>query len=281
MPNKTLVKTHYPDIHCETILTEVYPEKRLKFTGEADAAVASAAVDFAIEDGKTYIVSIDREDYEAVAASGEVKTDRGSISTEAGQMTVKLDAKEAGSHTVRVTTSERTLCKIPEDFLPEHLQFGETVEKGDTLTWDGNTEGLVNAGGAFYKVSDAVLTDEQIKGCSFSLPDGTTVMIGDSWDGMVASGYYSEDCVVPEVIAFARKENATLKGITFPEPGIYCMAIEGTYIASVTVPGYGGFESKTVTPLDEKYMPILTSPGGKKYKIAVADDGTLTTTAVS
>ena len=36
----------------------------------------------------------------------------------------------------------------------------------------------------------------------------------------------------------------------------------------------------TYIPLDEKYMPTLTSPNGTKYKITVADDGTLTTTAV-
>lgn len=33
-------------------------------------------------------------------------------------------------------------------------------------------------------------------------------------------------------------------------------------------------------PMHEELMPILTSPGGKKYKLTVADDGTVTTTAV-
>lgn len=34
-------------------------------------------------------------------------------------------------------------------------------------------------------------------------------------------------------------------------------------------------------PMDENLMPILTSPGGKKFKISVNDDGTLATTEVT
>ena len=39
-------------------------------------------------------------------------------------------------------------------------------------------------------------------------------------------------------------------------------------------------ETVTTKPLGEKYMPTLTSPNGTKYKITVADDGTLSATAV-
>ena len=291
MPNKTLVKTHYPDIHCETILTEVFPEKRLKFTGESDAAVASAAVDFAIENGKTYIVSIDREDYEAVAASGEVKTSRGSLSTEAGQMTVKLDAKEAGSHTVRVTTSERNLCKIPEDFLPEHLQFGDktTTRGGDTLTWDGNSAGLVGStsrdGITYYKVSDNVFTDAQMKAMTLSVSIGETFVFADEWESAQGVGINAtEACTIAFMVASVREDGAVCNGLTFPEKGFYLGSVSGgAYFANKVTSPEPVFVTTTtvVTPLDEKYMPTLTSPGGKKYKLAVTDDGTLTTTAVS
>ena len=37
---------------------------------------------------------------------------------------------------------------------------------------------------------------------------------------------------------------------------------------------------KTVTPLDEKFMPILTSPSGKKFKLSVDDSGAVTATEV-
>ena len=33
--------------------------------------------------------------------------------------------------------------------------------------------------------------------------------------------------------------------------------------------------------LDEKYMPIITSPSGKKFKISVDDSGNLTATEVT
>lgn len=275
MPNKTLVKTHYPDIHCETILTEVFPEKRLQFTGEADAAVASAAVDFAIEDGKTYIVSIDREEYEAVAASGEVKTSRGSISTEAGQMTVKLDAKEAGSHTVRVTTSERNLCKNPDDFLPEHLQFGDGAKAFEPIVWGGNTEGLeqfaYGVGLNYYKIGEYVGL-EQVKSMYFRAKHNGAPMEMDLTADVTedAHGWLSMVLVASD-------------GQLYSDAGVMPA---GLWVIDFSAVGFteGYLEinpASTVKPMDEKYMPILTSPGGKKYKIAVTDDGTLTTTAVS
>jgi hypothetical protein len=35
-----------------------------------------------------------------------------------------------------------------------------------------------------------------------------------------------------------------------------------------------------VNPMNEKYMPILTSPSGKKFKITVDDSGTISATEV-
>ncbi len=39
--------------------------------------------------------------------------------------------------------------------------------------------------------------------------------------------------------------------------------------------------SETIQPMAEEFMPLLTSPNGTKYKLTVADDGTLSAVAVS
>lgn len=39
--------------------------------------------------------------------------------------------------------------------------------------------------------------------------------------------------------------------------------------------------TKTVTPMAEDFMPVLTSPNGTKYKLTVDDTGALSTTEVS
>lgn len=70
--------------------------------------------------------------------------------------------------------------------------FGEetvVVNEPLNITWDGNTEGLVSiADTPFYKVSDLVLTDEQIKTATITLSDGLSLYIGDEWEMMVSEG---------------------------------------------------------------------------------------------
>lgn len=39
-------------------------------------------------------------------------------------------------------------------------------------------------------------------------------------------------------------------------------------------------DAETITPMDESFMPVLTSPNGTKYKITVDDTGALSATAV-
>lgn len=38
---------------------------------------------------------------------------------------------------------------------------------------------------------------------------------------------------------------------------------------------------QTIKPLDEKFMPTLTSPNGTKFKLSVADDGTISATEIT
>ena len=154
--------------------------------------------------------------------------------------------------------------------------FSEVVTGGDTLTWDGNTEGLVTAlEGMLYRISDKVITSADCK-------NGMT--IGIVWDGEESRAQYDYDLLSENeaFVGFLQTEEAffipsdnfvfELAGeAVFPKAGIYVM--EG--VASITIPGYNGFEQTIVTPMDEKYIPdtiVRTNDlDGKLSKVLTSD----------
>ena len=114
------------------------------------------------------------------------------------------------------------------------------------ITWDGNTEGLVCVDASeavgepanFYKVSDNVFTDEQIKlmfyhDCSHEFSP-FNYAISDVWGRMVDGGFVTADLVALSdfSVVFVRKKNATLvfpngwATPTFPECGVYFKSVE-------------------------------------------------------
>lgn len=117
---------------------------------------------------------------------------------------------------------------------------------GDTLTWDGNTEGLL-AVGHMYKVSDVVLTDEQIKSSMIVMGDNT-MNVSDSWDVLVELGAITPEIVHLEAVAIVRKPNATALGYSYPECGIYFFIYGTEYVNSLTIPGYDGFTGGQAEP---------------------------------
>lgn len=149
--------------------------------------------------------------------------------------------------------------KMVAGSLPEHLQFGETVVGGDTLTWDGNTEGLVSVG-EFYKVSDTVFSAEDCTNgidaslinniidavfqseCSAVGVNGSTV-VRDIENSPIAVS------IPPEGVG------VDLDGLTFPETGTYLLNAGFMHCGSLTVHGFGGFPTKVIKPIDKKYLP--------------------------
>ncbi len=133
--------------------------------------------------------------------------------------------------------------------------FGESPTGGDTLTWDGNTEGLetLAEGSPFFRVSDSVLEVSDFVGASLLWSDGLGVsideaMVNDS-EGPVGVYYaempyiYSVDATVAEQIGCA--------------PGLYFLNTGGDgYTASLTIPGYTGFP--VTKQIDPAYIPPLT-----------------------
>lgn len=150
------------------------------------------------------------------------------------------------------------------DFI-KNKPFGDSPTGGDTLTWDGNTEGLVNAINMFYKVSDAIVTiDDFANGWSYVMSDGRI--------GSETAEYASEYApgVVSALSMWCIAESGVgvdIGGLAFPESGIYFANIDGMHTTSVTIPGYTGFPS--TKKIDPKYLP---SVGGIKYVYINEDD---------
>ena len=107
-----------------------------------------------------------------------------------------------------------------------------TVNEQLNIQWDGNTDGLLGTDYNFYKYSDDVFSDEDIKKITIAFgsidPEGDrySELFGYYWDTIVEMGAATEDFVLFHAepwVAFIRKENTYIEffGATFPEPGVY------------------------------------------------------------
>lgn len=161
---------------------------------------------------------------------------------------------------------------IKTEVLPEHLQFGQEIEvAGDTLTWDGNTEGLeilkspdgddiirltgstltasdIANGGKITFVGDFGIINESVDATSFEMsPDnyGAQILMNDDLTFVAFLITVPYDNYIVET-----------SGATFPKKGLYYSPIAGNITQlSFTINGYNGFITKTVTPIDQKYLP--------------------------
>lgn len=132
----------------------------------------------------------------------------------------------------------------------------ETVG-GDTLTWDGNTDGLIYTemdGQKMYRISDAVPTlADCVNGTHVVYSEGTeidspytiieevTAAFGAlmPYDGMIVAAYDNQKIDV---------SGGSGVYITFPKAGVYTGILnsDGVYIASLTIPGYTGFTKEII-----------------------------------
>ena len=131
------------------------------------------------------------------------------------------------------------------------------VSGGDTLTWDGNTSGLVCVADMLYKVSDVVLLESEVENIVLQTFAGTpcveeTVQIY-FFDGAGMIAGTPEDADGPaDMIGLyiVPAENFDMFGdgsIIMPYPGIYA-----NLAFSLTIPGYTGFITEK---LDPKVLP--------------------------
>ena len=149
--------------------------------------------------------------------------------------------------------------------------FGEGTTLGDTLTWDGDTNGRVSViDGLYYHVSDSVpALDDFRNGC-------TVVYHQNMWEDedeyielevpfeMIQESYQENGFVMFESFFVIPTDNYVVYDIVLPKAGIYLMYQGGTddngnlyfhYQSSLTIPGCGKLTGTTVTPIDEKFIP--------------------------
>lgn len=162
----------------------------------------------------------------------------------------------------------------PDDpaYVKNRTHYKEVKEvAGDTLTWDGNTEGRVSVDafaemvGTLCKISDAVPTLEDcISGATYTVAYyGEQENLSVGYDEIAEMSYFVGCLCIGDFTALVAPENnfqIEIEGVTaiFPEAGLYTVIGGDNLLTSLTIPGYTGFVTKTETvkPLDEKYLPM-------------------------
>lgn len=123
---------------------------------------------------------------------------------------------------------------------------------GDTLTWNGNTEGLTHIEAInVYKISEAIVTAEDVSNGYYLTSSGE----GSSGTAVLSCIEMANGVLMTNVdgyfFIFVSEEGAgvDVDGITFPEPGVYSSVfiVEGE-VATLTfnIPGYTGFAKEVL-----------------------------------
>ena len=123
------------------------------------------------------------------------------------------------------------------------------------ITWDGNTDGLPFTYN-FYKVSDLVLTLDQLRLCTITLPFGEQGDLGTLPDSAV---FDTEDLTyVMDMVVSVKVDGAVYKDkYVFPEKGLYLHSSPGgLYVASLTSSEPIEHTKTVLTSIDKKYVPF-------------------------
>ena len=172
---------------------------------------------------------------------------------------------------------------IKQEVLPEALQFGETVTTSDTITWDGNTEGLecfpFSPNKTLYLISDIYPPMEEFKnGGTVTYNDGTNSMpmevrMGNVSDSFGVEAYFglTDD---GQVLLLGVSQDVDSDGMSLKK-GLYVLDF-GAKVgvktsAIVTINGYK-FITKTFTPIDKKYIPMGVGGGGFRINVTMNDN---------
>lgn len=171
---------------------------------------------------------------------------------------------------------------IPEEYLPEKLQFGKEYEaeiQKEAITWDGDTTGratleaLISSLKDCYYVSSSIPTfEEALNGGTFTITgvDGSSSTITfdvnsiSDMNGVYWSIKGNAICVIGHAIA-------NLFGLT---AGIYFSNAGTQYISSFSINNYTFVETETrIKPIDPKYLPEDFGSGSGLPEVSAEDEG--------
>lgn len=188
-----------------------------------------------------------------------------------------MDMKAAEKHS-GITLSAEAKAALPDvwtqtggvsswnDLTDKPFYEETTTVQGDTLTWDGNTEGKLTlaipgyTGAMFVQISDAVPTLED---CTNGIVEKSSNGHVSTWsyDQLINTFYPQTGVLCTEGITVIPTDNYLLNayGVTFSKAGVYATYMDGmeAHLASLTIPGYTGFVTTetVVQPIDPKFLP--------------------------
>lgn len=284
-----LLPEGYP--YRETVKTEIMAEQFAMLPSETDFGKSTEIVELTV--GGQYIVNWDGKEYPCVGKEyvtdeltsvciGDVSSLTGGESTGEPFAVVMVPGdhariyKRSGTTFTKISVTEikDVVHPMDKDLLPDDLgggvtswndltdkPFGETVVPGDTLTWDGNTDGLVavwvDEGVGLCKVSDAVVTKDDCANDLSVTITGMTI----PFPGEEAQSYFADDgFMFAEYFAFVPADNYYWADadLTFPEAGVYFISDPEMFVSELVIYDYTGFTKTEIEKLDIKYLPKMT-----------------------
>lgn len=151
---------------------------------------------------------------------------------------------------------------------------GSVAIDGESIIWDGNTEGMYIVGYWIY-ASPSIPTLEQVRtGCTCIYVNSAgketerSLVAFEEGSNIISLNY--DDGDMYHVFAVIVKEPGYTSYGTFERPGVYFTGFSTAYIGRLTISGYTWTESAEIAPIDEKY--ISTEIARQSAVDAVADD---------
>lgn len=159
-----------------------------------------------------------------------------------------------------ITREEKFLERIAENGgkATSWKDLGETTVMGDTLTWDGNTEGLYSVADMFYLISDVIPTLEDLQnGGIVTQSDGTPYTFNSEQVLEMGSDTITISTEIVPIIVLKGGASFTVEDVTvvFEKAGIYSVHDGEYYIAALKINGYNGFPTTEIVPIPEEYLP--------------------------
>ena len=174
-------------------------------------------------------------------------------------------------------------------YVKNRTHYEEVVQAFEPIVWDGNTDGLesfdVGNGMTLWRMGDYIdIKVGDVESITMLMEQGGQTMeqivpiTEDYYDAGKKPGHGWNIGQGSLVVSDGEFET-TLGAAVIPKgTWLVAMEMQGVFaIATKVTPTV----TTTVKTLDEKYMPILTSPSGKKYKLTVDDSGTVSAVEVA